>query len=918
MLLDNLHRAVTWNSGSGIGGMARLVGSPSTTMAVIWGTSRRMLPPPAVTPEFVAPILPLRYYANDYLNDADGDGLGGLLETELGLCDTQGACGSLGNSRDSDGDGIADPVEVFGAAFPTGPDQLLPRWGTDPRHKDIFVEVDWRGAGQVGNPFAQNGRAQAIASFAQQALEVGSAWALQNRDGHPGVNLHIDIGVPPPPGVVETRYGHWGGSNACAQQNRNDAWRDDSCMTPNRRGLFFYAYGDPNSPGQASGNVFDFGYLNGDVGTLRYNFIHELGHTLGLAHWGSDWYGGALMNNNPYYCSLMNYSMSNGSCSTRFSDGWNRTIQLNPASVVETTAPKRTWFANYPFLLSVSPGGAFGVDWDRDQYQANAALRAPVAAADRTSDQIFANENVLIRFAADRRQAPFVDGLVGSGNTEPDGRSQVTPALVHGPGARITVLYVDVDGRVRYGTSPVSSSGSGCTRGDSFLGLRNTGCSPAMPEVPTTNPYRVGNNEWTVTGIPIDPANPGPPLTSTQVDRIVFGSGANPELQATSISAAIWHNRLYVAWQTSNGSIYLSTATSFLPATQEWTSWVGPVMLFGAAGSPSRTRGQISLAVWNTNPAHGVWAQAQTLVLTYSLFFDNDGFVAFRTLPTPTSSWSSQALMLDQAGQLIPAGAGVVMAPWPDASGVSSAGTETATTCAVFLEPPVGERNELPWAFPQRMRIRCLNPLSAQRRWQEAQAATQSLNVPGEAILTHHVPGFVFRASRLANGSIAYPWNDHGVFWLIYLTPGTDGIAPRIIWSTRLTTETGKRPWETGHDWTFIRQQQPWWSNTWGRSIAGVSLVMPRSFGAMKGVWFRGSSRDPGHHGIVVEPVADGTWNGLLCDGNDYVVMRRGICAGVRHQAEGVDRPDVYCGGERWVLEGQWFGEQGRATCLPQ
>ena len=98
-----------------------------------------------------------RLVTNDAWNDADGDGLGNMLEHSLCTCDNyyDTVCGFLcvfGNGlyslKDTDGDGIIDSEEVLGRDGdpnePTDYPQLLPAWGANPRHKDVFVEVDWK------------------------------------------------------------------------------------------------------------------------------------------------------------------------------------------------------------------------------------------------------------------------------------------------------------------------------------------------------------------------------------------------------------------------------------------------------------------------------------------------------------------------------------------------------------------------------------------------------------------------------------------------------------------------------------------------------------------------------------------------------------------------------------------------------
>ena len=93
-------------------------------------------------------------------HDADGDGLGFELERALGTCSSRLStapgvnCSAIADRRDTDGDGISDGLEVRGLRRPPvvagaaaigigGDDLALPLWGASPRHKDMFVEVDF-------------------------------------------------------------------------------------------------------------------------------------------------------------------------------------------------------------------------------------------------------------------------------------------------------------------------------------------------------------------------------------------------------------------------------------------------------------------------------------------------------------------------------------------------------------------------------------------------------------------------------------------------------------------------------------------------------------------------------------------------------------------------------------------------------
>ena len=127
-------------------------------------------------------------YSNDLDADYDQDGLGSGLETELGLCDTPFlVCSGVHNLHDTDRDGLPDAAEVFGVEDTFDP-QYLPRWGADPRHKDVFVEVDYT------NEFSGHPVSEASAGQAAERYAAGYPEELLNPDFEGGVRLHLDIG----------------------------------------------------------------------------------------------------------------------------------------------------------------------------------------------------------------------------------------------------------------------------------------------------------------------------------------------------------------------------------------------------------------------------------------------------------------------------------------------------------------------------------------------------------------------------------------------------------------------------------------------------------------------------------------------------------------------------------------------------
>ncbi len=297
---------------------------------------------------------PLRLLRNDrYLpgHDDDRDWLGFELERALGTCARlrgiatgpnghQFDCRRAVDPRDTDGDALLDGWEARGHVANGLP---LPLWGADPRHKDLFIEVDFMRrtreenlAGAVSMMPAQVARDFAAAYASEGTTSplrrLYQANLLNNPSGEPGVNVHLDTGVPSMNPADATIFGDWGGFNGVDAirvddewkgQHANDVWQTE--MSERRRGVFRYHLGYVGGGGQA-GLGFGASY------NLASSFVvaHETGHTFGLHH------GGAPLrevdfNCKPNYKSLMNYAYGT---SAGFSDGLGAPT-LNNARLIE-------------------------------------------------------------------------------------------------------------------------------------------------------------------------------------------------------------------------------------------------------------------------------------------------------------------------------------------------------------------------------------------------------------------------------------------------------------------------------------------------------------------------------------------------------------------------------------------------------
>lgn len=320
--------------------------------------------------------------------DTDGDLLDDSVEQQLGTCPSRTGtapgvdCGTIADTRDTDGDGLMDGWEVLGFhspwyVIPGGQYLPLQEWGADARHKDVFLEVDFRRLTKEDNDAALAVRMspesarQMAAVYADDvttdpSLRAIHAMSAANPDGRPGLTLHLDTGVPPESAADATIYGDWGGYNAVdaiPDPNNPSAyipqtpsvWQTQ--MASVRHGIFHYVLGYTTGGGQCGPSIacgFNFNSL--------FVSTHEFGHTFGLDHDGT--FDVAEPNCKPNYPSLMNYAAP----LTQFSDGRDLGI-LNDHSLTEAGAltPNSEifgWLQN-KFRYKVDPASG-SVDWNRD------------------------------------------------------------------------------------------------------------------------------------------------------------------------------------------------------------------------------------------------------------------------------------------------------------------------------------------------------------------------------------------------------------------------------------------------------------------------------------------------------------------------------------------------------------------------
>ncbi len=221
-------------------------------------------------------------------------------------------------TTDSDNDGLTDYEEITWNTDPHNPDTdgdaLLDGWevhgvnglnlaaaGAHPKHKDVFVEMDY-----MYRASATNGLAPSTAVI-NSIVAVFAAAPVNNPDGVTGIKLHLEVGNQVPyDGDLNPAYTEFNALKAThfdavhrAQVYHYMIWADQhSNAGTSSSGLTFG--GIP-----AADFIVTLGQWNGGAGGTDNQkigaFLHELGHNLGLKNGGGD-----HANDKPNYLSVMN------------------------------------------------------------------------------------------------------------------------------------------------------------------------------------------------------------------------------------------------------------------------------------------------------------------------------------------------------------------------------------------------------------------------------------------------------------------------------------------------------------------------------------------------------------------------------------------------------------------------------------
>ena len=317
------------------------------------------------------------------------------------------------SAQDADGDDLPDDWESNGIPYVDGNDvpQRYPLVvngvQADPRHKDLFVEIDAMNGPGLAPTLADLNRVKLAFAAAPAAL-------VSNPDGLPGITLHLAMdetnlptfdfpnawtefdqvkltaasGSPPVNGYFGTLAERTGPDAAAIREAKSKAYR--YCV-------FARTHSGGTSSGLAEfiGNDFmvtlGVGFT-GPGGTSEQKagtFMHELGHNLGLGHGGRSTLGGRDETEyKPNYYSIMNYTwqmpypwMTPGSWPlSPGKSGYSNfpLLDLNEASLIECQgvgAPGNTFNGFLVAHNTREPGDPVnvnhsfmsgGIDWNAD------------------------------------------------------------------------------------------------------------------------------------------------------------------------------------------------------------------------------------------------------------------------------------------------------------------------------------------------------------------------------------------------------------------------------------------------------------------------------------------------------------------------------------------------------------------------
>jgi hypothetical protein len=355
-------------------------------------------------------------------HDSDRDGLSDELEQLIFTNPSSG---------DSDGDGIPDAWEVYGAQYKTSALQgagkngnlmKFPKYGANPSAQDVFVEVDWVPGCPSGDPTCtpaiKDSRRIANAASASAVLDL-AAGAMSG-----AVQAHFDVGIPTPGSdavaVTDTIYGDWGGASRLSDDQTTFSSRtpdgnytatvspdtflgftiDQDCFTGSiqaRQGTFHHLIiSDDHTTGRLptfEQTLFESAacaFVHVNDGSIA----HELGHNFNLHHGGFPSAPDADINCKMNYASVMSYpNQGTDPFAPGYSFGRYQPLVLNGFGMNESAglgispvleAQILNVFNGGPIARGFVDASTGGIDWNMDGRIEPGFVRAPTNWATNT------------------------------------------------------------------------------------------------------------------------------------------------------------------------------------------------------------------------------------------------------------------------------------------------------------------------------------------------------------------------------------------------------------------------------------------------------------------------------------------------------------------------------------------------------
>lgn len=270
-------------------------------------------------------------------------------------------CPMTDETIDTDSDGLPDAWEVCGVDT-DGDGEIdvdLAAMGAKKDHKDIFIEVDWMSTPCTSLVCFKSHTHKPKDGVLEDVVEAFARSPLQNKDGSPGITLHVFLDEEIDH-IVRLDYEQF-------------LTIRETHFSRNRRLIFHYALfaheldssvpddGAPCHSGVAFGSDFivtlggwgaivDGFWCNKRsdmVGTSLQQagtFMHELGHAIGLQHGGpiskNDAENQIYINYKPNYLSVMNYWFQTRGLRKNGKDGY---LDYSGFSEVRTLEEKGLW-----------------------------------------------------------------------------------------------------------------------------------------------------------------------------------------------------------------------------------------------------------------------------------------------------------------------------------------------------------------------------------------------------------------------------------------------------------------------------------------------------------------------------------------------------------------------------------------------